>query len=91
MLSVFISMFVIDKWDSVSKLAKITSIPILFLSGLKDTLVPPSHMSALYKLAKKTSKRQVDMIGFENGNHNDTCSQVGYFDVINTWWNKNSF
>ncbi|OLY82429.1 Protein bem46 [Smittium mucronatum] len=90
-ISLFVKPFLMDTWDSKSRIARISSIPILFLSGLKDTLVPPSHMSALNKIAKTFDKRPVDFVGFENGNHNDTCSQPKYFTVIQTWWNRNSF
>lgn len=49
--------------------------PILFLSGLKDELVPPSQMAALYDLAKTPDKTWRT---FPNGTHNDTVAQPGY-------------
>lgn len=47
---------------------------MLFLSSLKDELVPPAHMAKLYDTSH-TSGIKI-WKEFENGTHNDTCMQV---------------
>ncbi|KAJ2788074.1 bem46 protein, variant, partial [Coemansia helicoidea] len=42
-----------EKWDSESTIQRITNVPVLFLSGLQDELVPPPHMRSLYELAAR--------------------------------------
>ncbi len=56
-------------------------IPILFLSGAKDELVPPEHMKTLFELSDSTFK-PIRFVSFPNGTHNDTFMQPNYFDVI---------
>ncbi|CAH7676435.1 Alpha/Beta hydrolase protein [Phakopsora pachyrhizi] len=58
------------------------SPPFLFLSGSKDDLVPASHFRELFELCKTDKKKWVD---FQNGHHNDTCLQEGYFPIIAEW------
>ncbi|EEH21900.2 hypothetical protein PABG_07871 [Paracoccidioides brasiliensis Pb03] len=66
-------------WASEDVLPKITKVPILFLSGLKDEIVPPDHMAQLFSICKASTKvwRM-----FPNGHHNDTVAESGYFDHI---------
>ncbi|KAL0410448.1 UNVERIFIED_CONTAM: Alpha/beta hydrolase domain-containing protein WAV2 [Sesamum latifolium] len=45
--------------------------PILFLSGLQDEMVPPSHMEMLYAKAA-THNRQCLFVDFPTGMHMDT-------------------
>lgn len=61
-------------WKSYKTIQYVKHVPILFLSSLKDELVPPGHMAKLYKIAQ-TSGTKV-WRDFENGTHNDTCMQV---------------
>ncbi|KAJ3127045.1 hypothetical protein HK098_006842, partial [Nowakowskiella sp. JEL0407] len=75
-------------WDSEKLIAEVPdSIPVMFLSGLKDELVPPSHMKGLFETTKKArSVNSVSKFGknglksdvhgvrfvtFESGSHND--------------------
>ncbi|KAI8890841.1 alpha/beta-hydrolase [Backusella circina FSU 941] len=67
-------------WKSYKTIQYVKHVPILFLSSLKDELVPPGHMAKLYKIAQ-TSGTKV-WRDFENGTHNDTCMQDGYFESI---------
>jgi Hydrolases of the alpha/beta superfamily len=60
-------------WPSVDRIAAISS-PILFVSGGKDQLVPPSHMEELRNKAK--SAKFVDWKFVENGDHNDTWEKA---------------
>jgi abhydrolase domain-containing protein 13 len=67
-------------WPSEEMLPKITGdIPILFLSGLKDEIVPAPMMKTLYDICKVDRKRWKT---FPNGHHNDTVAEPGYFDAI---------
>jgi fermentation-respiration switch protein FrsA (DUF1100 family) len=65
-------------WPTEATLPQITSIPILFLSGLKDEIIPPSHMSRLFEVCK-ASKVWREL---PNGSHNDTCAEARYFQYI---------
>jgi len=67
-------------WPSETSIRQIVKTPILFLSGAKDELVPPAHMKGLYE-ASQTRGLKV-WKEFENGTHNDTCIQPGYFSAI---------
>ena len=49
--------------------------PLLFVSGLRDELVPPAHMRQLYELATKASFR--DWLAIPKGTHNDTYYRGG--------------
>lgn len=70
-------------WDSEKSIGAIRDMPILFLSGLADEMIPPAHMKALYQIAKKVSGgRYVQFEAFDDGAHNDTCMQSGYFERI---------
>jgi len=76
----FIVSFCHQRWDSEESLAKVSDkdVPILFLSGLRDEIVPPAMMKALYDQcpARKVWKE------FANGDHNSTVAEPGYFDAI---------
>ncbi|KAJ1979743.1 bem46 protein, variant [Dimargaris cristalligena] len=80
----FTTAFCHQLWDSESAIAKIRDTPILFLSGGKDDLVPPTHMRALYdSVAEGCPKTWKE---FRDGKHNDTCIQDGYFEAIEAFW-----
>ncbi|PVZ96634.1 hypothetical protein BB558_007440 [Smittium angustum] len=82
----FIRYFIKDSWESKSKIGSI-SVPMLFLSGKKDSLVPPKHMLELVTIARNNGgKFKVTSEEFEDGDHNDTCAQKGYFEAIQRWW-----
>ncbi|KAF2200125.1 alpha/beta-hydrolase [Delitschia confertaspora ATCC 74209] len=66
-------------WPSEEMLPKVTGIPILFLSGLRDEIVPPSHMAQLYKVCHAKVKVWREL---PNGSHNDTVAEPGYFGYI---------
>ncbi|KIN03877.1 hypothetical protein OIDMADRAFT_118628, partial [Oidiodendron maius Zn] len=66
-------------WPSESIIPKITKIPILFLSGLKDELIPPRHMRQLYDIAKTPTKIWKPLPG---GDHNSSVIEAGYFESI---------
>lgn len=66
-------------WDSETQLPQISDIPILFLSGLKDEIVPPSHMKQLFDNCRANTKIWKPL---PNGMHNDTVAEPGYFKHI---------
>ncbi len=60
-------------WTSIKRISKVKS-PILFISGLKDELIPPQHMNSLYQAATEALfKEQLTF----NGGHNDTWMAGG--------------
>ncbi|CAN6626821.1 hypothetical protein TRVA0_011S00518 [Trichomonascus vanleenenianus] len=69
-----------EKWESEGLVAKIDQgVPMLFLSGAQDELVPPSHMKALFESSQSKRKH---LECFEKGHHNDTVSQPGYWNAV---------
>ncbi|KIW03345.1 uncharacterized protein PV09_05554 [Verruconis gallopava] len=66
-------------WPSDEVMPHIHDVPVLFLSGLQDEIVPPSHMKTLYDCSQTKIKIWKD---FPDGSHNDTCAEQGYFDHI---------
>ncbi|KAF2842954.1 BEM46 family protein-like protein [Patellaria atrata CBS 101060] len=66
-------------WPSEQIIPQIDQIPILFLSGQKDEIVPPDHMRKLYSICRAPVKIWKD---FPEGTHNDTVAEPGYFYAI---------
>ena len=56
------------------------SLPMLFLSGRQDALVPPAQMKALYDL-RQGMKRMKEL----DGEHNDTYLNKEYWTEIASW------
>ena len=65
-------------WDSEEIAPKLKGLPLLYLSGDKDELVPPSHMDRLHAI---TGGRMYKVVG---GTHNDTWVKGGkkYWRVV---------
>ncbi|CAG8753249.1 9722_t:CDS:2, partial [Gigaspora rosea] len=72
-------------WPSETSIQQIVHTPILFLSGARDEIVPPSHMVDLFELSQSRNK---DFKLFDNGLHNDTTFQDGYFEAIGEFLKK---
>ena len=68
-----------EYWQSEKMIPQITDIPVLFLSGLKDEIVPPSHMKELLRLCKS---KTVVWKELPYGDHNNSVSEPGYFNHI---------
>jgi len=66
-------------WRSEEMLPQITDVPVLFLSGLQDEIVPPSHMKGLFRACRS---KQVVWREFASGDHNNTVGERGYFEAI---------
>ena len=71
-----------NKWLSHERIPSL-SLPILFLSGLQDELVPSHHMATLHSLAANPDR--VTFVPFPNGTHNETWLEPGYFDALSKW------
>lgn len=68
-----------NRFESLNKIPRI-SVPILFLSGLQDELIPPAMMSLLY--SNSTSSVFKQFHSFEAGTHNFTWRCADYYDVM---------
>ncbi|KAK8124760.1 BEM46 family protein [Apiospora kogelbergensis] len=66
-------------WPSEAVIPLITEVPILFLSGLQDEIVPPAHMRKLFELAATPTKIWKPLPG---GDHNSSVLEEGYFEAI---------
>lgn len=79
-----------EVWDSENEIANISdsSIPFLFLAGLRDEVVPPSHMQKLFRLCPSENKKFAE---FPLGTHNDTIMQDGYWTVVKDFLMKHKF
>lgn len=68
------------KWDSDVKI-KTLKQPIMFISGSRDTLVPPFHMTQLHGLALERddcTPADADLYTVHDGEHNNTWEVAGY-------------
>lgn len=83
----FISALCHQRWASDETIQTVPADgpPILFLSGLKDEIVPPTMMRTLYDLCKIERKTWRT---FKNGDHNSTVAEPGYFEAIWQWMLK---
>ncbi|CAA7395651.1 unnamed protein product [Spirodela intermedia] len=74
--------FVRSPWSTIDVIGQIEP-PILFISGLQDELVPPSHMQMLHAEATRKG-RQCTFVDFPAGRHMDTWLSGGdrYWVVI---------
>lgn len=77
----YISMLCHQRWESEQSIQQVPEDgpPILFLSGLKDEIVPPEMMRTLHDLCKVNQKIWRE---FEGGDHNSTVAEPGYFNAI---------
>ena len=79
-----------QRWESYQRLQEMLvsgdQMPrILFLSGVKDELVPPRHMQELFALVEAKQKDCAKIKFFDKGTHNDTCLQPGYFEELTSF------
>lgn len=75
----YIARFCHQFWPSREVIPQITAVPILFISGLKDEIVPPDHMKQLHALSKARRKVWKEI---PNGSHNDTVAEPYFFNYI---------
>ncbi|EMC91404.1 hypothetical protein BAUCODRAFT_127304 [Baudoinia panamericana UAMH 10762] len=74
-----------EYWRSEDMIPQITDVPILFLSGLRDEIVPPAHMKQLFRLAKSPTLVWKEL---PHGDHNTTVAESGYFYFIEDFIRK---
>lgn len=68
----------LNRYNSLEKVRTFT-LPVLFISGLMDNLVPPTMMTQMYENCKS---RQKTMIRHPTGSHNSTWTVPRYYDSI---------
>ncbi|XVE70672.1 hypothetical protein DITRI_Ditri10aG0089300 [Diplodiscus trichospermus] len=75
-------------WSTIDVIGQVKQ-PILFLSGLQDEMVPPSHMQMLYAKAA-AHNRQCLFVEFPNGMHMDTWLAGGdhYWRTIQQFFER---
>ena len=68
-------------WDS-AKIVPTLTIPVLYLAGAKDQLVPPPHMTELHQKSVNAKINKMHVV--EDGTHNETWMQGGqpYWDAM---------
>lgn len=62
------------RWESIERVKDI-KVPLLFLTGEQDEMIPPSHSSRLHKNAENSRLRR--QVLFPSGMHNDTWEKGG--------------
>ncbi|KAK3631956.1 bem46 protein, variant [Elasticomyces elasticus] len=71
-----------EYWRSEDMMPQITDMPVLFISGLQDEIVPPAHMKQLFRLCKS---KTVVWKELPNGDHNNSVTEPGYFEFIDSF------
>jgi len=78
----FIFSFASDKWNSLASMRHLR-MSSLFISGLKDELVPPQHMRELYDTARQHSSQEALFLPVAEGDHNSTfISGINFYAYI---------
>lgn len=62
------------RWESIQRVQDL-EVPMLFLTGEKDEMIPPSHSRMLHARAEKSRLRR--NVVFPEGQHNDTWEKGG--------------
>ncbi|CAE8676559.1 unnamed protein product [Polarella glacialis] len=68
------------KWESMERVRDL-EVPLLFLTGQKDEMIPTAHSQQLHARAEKSKLRR--HVFFPEGSHNDTWEKGGeqYWEV----------
>jgi len=61
-------------WNNLERIQDL-EVPLLFLSGAKDEMVPPLHTRRLHEAAKASRLKR--LVSFPTGMHNDTWDKGG--------------
>ena len=71
-------------WNSAEIVPKLSAVPILFLAGARDELVPHDHMRQLLRLAEASGNIFVRMHVIPDGTHNESWNRGGpaYWDAM---------
>ncbi|OLY78591.1 Protein bem46 [Smittium mucronatum] len=78
-----------DTWDSVSRIKKIKSVPILFLCSENDDYVPTSQMKTLFDISSAYSESDVGYKSFPGATHTNITSLDDYYSAISDFWKLN--
>jgi fermentation-respiration switch protein FrsA (DUF1100 family) len=70
------------RYMSIEKIRKLKDVPVLFVSGLQDEVVPPSHMQRLFD---QCDSRQKSFKRFREGRHMETWTCSGYNETIRSF------
>jgi len=75
------------RWESFERIKEL-EVPLLFLTGQQDEMIPPSHSQALHANAKKSPLRRSEV--FPDGSHNDTWEKGGdrYWEVWHSFFEE---
>jgi len=68
-LAPFKGLILANHWKSLDLIGKV-KVPILFISGTADELVPPEQMEKLFDSAKESPLKE--LVEIDGGTHNDT-------------------
>ena len=71
-------------WNSKDILSRGLDVPILFLAGQADEIVPHAQMLELYRISQSKENSNSVLEVIPNGRHNDTWMQGGqrYWDAV---------
>jgi fermentation-respiration switch protein FrsA (DUF1100 family) len=71
----------VSSWPSKERIGAV-AVPILFVSGEKDELIPPAHMRELFRLCPRVKGTRFCSV--PGGSHNDTPVHGGqpYYDAV---------
>ncbi len=80
-LRLFLAVFMTSHWRSIDVVPTIR-VPLMFISGLSDELVPPAQMTELYQAVAPDVYKFIHTV--PGGEHNTTFYQGGelYYDVF---------
>lgn len=68
-----------NQFPSIKRVPKIT-VPVMYLSGLTDNLIPPRMMKTLFEESQNPPMKRMAL--FDNGTHNETWLCPGYYESI---------
>jgi len=71
----------IDSWNSIERIKSLKSIPMLFMTGTKDKMIPPSQTLQLRDAHNGKSDYHI----FPEGQHHNMKVQPGYHTKFNEW------
>lgn len=74
-----------QRWPSLERLRSFEGgkVRVLILSGEADLLIPPRHSQLLFEAVDGGDRvKEVKIVKFAKGGHNDTVLQAGYFEAV---------
>jgi len=71
----------IDSWNSIERIASLKDIPMFFMTGASDIIIPPSQTRELLAAHGENSEFHI----FPDGQHWDMKLQPNYYGRVNSW------